>query len=553
MNQPHPYCTSCGAPLSSAFCTSCGARATLEPSPDQTIESLFAPDTRTMVRSWPAQQPAPLLTPRPDSGPESQQTPHGAADAGAAGPTAPRPAGQGMKILVRAVVAFVLLVALGVGSVFAFGWWRDRPVSQALDAADEAVASVLDPLSRAEGLDDVGAAGAAAPKAVAAVEKAIEGIEDEEGDLAARSRNVMTDQVTLLTALAPLESLSADSLTVWGTALPEVQQAQSSVLASQRALEKIDSGFAEKVADPRTATTHAIEVVAGAADASLTASFQELLADLESVDQTSGAAALGERAELAEAAAGAAATGLQGGAEERLSSLQAAFGAISSLSAMDPESLHLWGNAKTVLSDATTDLDIDGAAALDSMSAWVSKAQRKMDAWETEYERAENLRSSATADLDSYSAAVSKLMRQYNRERDATDDALQEAELDDYSAGYDVEYAMEEGVLARQKLLNRLESAWPPEGMGGAHDALVDVLDDAVEAMTVGEQAVEDWNGCYFDCPDSFRDTGGWQDFSSASAQISSQFDAARKGWDAALAAALRSANAVPLPPMPKV
>jgi hypothetical protein len=112
---------------------------------------------------------------------------------------------------------------------------------------------------------------------------------------------------------------------------------------------------------------------------------------------------------------------------------------------------------------------------------------------------------------------------------------------------------MEEGVLTRRDLLDDLDSLFVPGAMTSAHTGLEEVLGSAVDAMRTGEQAVEDWNLCYLDCAETYRDTSGWQVFSTRSGQITGEFDRALKAWNSALNQALAQANAVPLPSMPQV
>lgn len=446
-----------------------------------------------------------------------------------------------------------MVVGLALSSVFGYLWWQDRPVNQALAASAAAVDPVLDQLTSAESLADVSGAGASAPKAAATVDEVLADIKDEDGELAAAARDLLAGQQLLLESIAPMEGLSEESLTVWGTTLPDVQEAQSSLLASRRALGELDGGAPDRVTDPRKATNHAIEIVGAAATASLTTELEGLINELDSVSNTREAAVLGERAALSEETAAAAALGQQGDPAETLGALNLALGALGSLARMDPESLYVWGNAKSDLSSSTRTLGVDSSGALDSMSAWVRTAQKEMDAWEADSEEAQKARSATTADLDEYSESMRRILRDYDRARDATADALEAAELDDYSASYEVEEAMESGVRARQELLNEVQFLSVPGDIGSAHQGLIGVLEAAVEAMVTGEQAVEDWNACYLECPPTYRDMEGWREFSRASGDITTRFDRSRKDWDAALASALRSANAVPLPPIPKV
>lgn len=540
-------CPQCGTPVATAFCTTCGYRRGVPPTPAS------AP-----VAASPAAPPGALRGPHPPAAQTSYQPPAPPASAPTvggstvAGSMPPSP-GNGRRVLLRGLLAFVLLVALGLGSVLGFQWWRDRPVNLALEEADKASTRVLDRLAGAEELADLAAAGEEARSAAAAIGEVADDLSEEDGELAEGGRAVLADQQALMTAVAPMAGLSEDSLAVWGTALPDLEQAQSDLLASRRALAEYDEGAGARVTDPRPATEQATDVVTDRATKALSEQLTGLLEEMRSVRTTSEAAALGERASGPAEAAAAVAGDEESDGDSDLAQLDAALGAVADLSTMDPESLFVWQGAEVTLAEATAALEIDSRAPRESMNTWVSRASIKMDTWRAAYETAETTRSAATADLDSYAEEVRRILRGYDRARDATSDALEAAELDDYSASYDVEYAMEEGVTTRQDLLNDLQFLTPPEGMGTAHGELVAVVEAGVSAMTTGEQAVEDWNACYWECPKTYRDEPGWNQFSRASAGITTRFDTARKGWFAALATSLEAANAVPLPPMPRV
>jgi hypothetical protein len=469
-------------------------------------------------------------------------------------PAPPPRSGTGARtLLLRAGIAFVLLIATGVAGVFGYQWWRDRPATQALDAADAAVSAVSDPLSRAATLEDVGAAASKAPASAEKVAKALADLSGDETELARRARPVLEGQQAFLESVAPFEGLSAESLAVWGTTLPSVQESLTDLVVARRALGSYDDGAVDHVGNPADALDHAVDVVASSATESLTGQLGDLLNDLQQVGTTREAAGVGERAAPLAEAAEAAEAGQQGRDLDTLTALGDALGAVAALDGMDPETLVRWGPASSTLQSATEQLGISSGEAVDSMDAWVSQAQKKMDAWRADYDRAESLRSAATSNLDTYAASVRRTLRQYDRARDATSDALETAELDDYTSSYDVEYAMEEGVLTRRDLLDDLDSLFVPGAMTSAHTGLEEVLGSAVDAMRTGEQAVEDWNLCYLDCAETYRDTSGWQTFSTRSGQITGEFDRALKAWNSALNQALAQANAVPLPSMPQV
>ena len=111
---------------------------------------------------------------------------------------------------------------------------------------------------------------------------------------------------------------------------------------------------------------------------------------------------------------------------------------------------------------------------------------------------------------------------------------------------------MEDGLSTRRRLLRSAQNIVPPESMRDTHQGLVFVLQAAVSAMAAGDDAIQDFNSCYWECV-PLVSSSGWQEFSSGSSVITQDYDAARKAWNGALEAARAQVDAVPLPVPPEV
>ncbi len=578
MTRPPVPCPACGAPVAAAFCTSCGARATAPGTPPPS-----EPHEQTVIRprlqkpapppsAGPGLPPGPLppqatrplfhdevghgqrpsvprTTPIPPPGTDTGTGVLGFAVEQTGDVETVRPARNGKRALIASVIAFVVLVALGVGGTFGYFWWRDRPLTQALTAAGEATDSVLDALASSDDLADVSAAGTKAQKALAEVEKAGKDISDAEGSYADEAREVVADQAELLRAIAPLSELGEESLSIWGSALPVLLEAQDALTSSRGALSEVDAGAAEKVPDSRRPTAHAIDVVGTSATGALTTQLEGLLESLGQVKNTASAAAVGERAAVVGQATDAAATGQDGVTASTLADLDGAFTSLARLEDMSPENLAVWDLVSTDLTTSAQAVGVDPAPATAAMDAWVPAATKRVDEWRLAYAEAEAQRSAATADLDLYAEEMRAILREYQQARDT----LQEQVGDDSASSYDTEWAMESGYSTRIDLHDRLTSQWAPAGMEDSHRRLDVLLGDAVSAMAEGYDAIVSWNGCWYECAPDYTDLPGWQTFSSESKRIAEEFADARKAWNTSLTQALGAANATPLPPMPEV
>lgn len=459
----------------------------------------------------------------------------------------------GRRLLVVTTVVLLVLVGVGSSVLWVHQWWLDRPVNQALETSGAAVAQVLRELEDAETLEDVSAAGSLAPRSAQSVSRALKSIEGETSLLTDDAKRVLAGQLALLEAIAPMEDLAVNSLTVWGVARPQMEEAQASLDESMTALARLDEGVDVHMPDSRPAMTQSAQIVGGVAVTSLTDELEKLVDDLSAVTTTTQAAAIGQEVGDLDEAAVAVAEGQDEDTATELEQLAIGLGAIEGLANMDPTSLYLWDRNRSSLIYATENLGIDAVGSAASMTRWVTVAQQKVDAWQVEYDAAVTRRTAAMSSLDTYSAEIEKVMRDYERARDEISEVLEGADLDEeYYVDFEVEWAMEDGLANRERLLRRAQSALPPESMRTSHQGLVGVLQAAVSAMAAGEGAIRDFNSCYWDCT-PLLSSSGWQQFSSGSGAITEDYSAARAAWKGALEAALQQADAAPLPAAPKV
>ncbi|MGN0065114.1 MAG: hypothetical protein ACI379_12810 [Nocardioides sp.] len=448
------------------------------------------------------------------------------------------------QVMVAAGAALVLVVGVVAGCVVGYQWWRDRPLHAAVSSAGAATDAVLSALADADDLGDLSAAGAEAPEALSAVEAALADVEDVDASFHAEAWNLLSSEADLLEAVVPLEALTPESLTAWGTAYPVLSDSVSALgdARSRLAEQDVDAG----VRDPRPAWANAARVVRTHAAEALDAELASLVTELATVRNTTGAAVLGARAAAAAHTAEAALTGTE---DEELVRLQAALGALGGLSRMAPDALEVWAAQREPFVTSSAAIGIDPTPAAESMDTWVAEAQTVMAAWREEYAAAEASRSEVTAGLDAYAETVRGVMRRYQQARDTLSDVVG----DSTTTSHDVEWAMGEGVTSREQLYAELAAATAPPGLETTHAALLGVLDRGVQAVREGHGAVAAWNLCWENCPEDYRDTEGWQSFSSASEQIRTDWAGARRDWNTAFDDALAAVDAVPLPALPDV
>lgn len=448
-------------------------------------------------------------------------------------------------VLVAGAAALALLLVLG--SVSGYGWLRDRGMRNALATSAAATDRVLGGLAEATSLGEVAAAAGGAAEGLAAIEEAVAEAGTSRAPFARQAYRALEDQAAVLEAVQPLSSLSTDSFNAWGTVLPAWHDAEAALDSSLERLGSADPDARVPATDLAEARTNTVKVVGKVAADALRGDLDGFVSELATVGNTTGAASLGQRSTKAAAAAEAAAEGQSGDRRKTLGSLGAAFTALGGLARMEPESLHVWEGARGDFTAASAEVGVDTATAVASMDAWVADAESQMAAWRTAYAQAEAARSSATGQLDSYATSVRDVLRRYAQARDSLSDVV----LDTSRSSYDVEAALNEGYALRSGLRDEVNAATVPSGLIGQHAAFGSLLERSLSAVGQGQSAVWEWNQCWGSCPDSFRDLPQWAAFNSESAQISTDFEAARKDWESVLEDSLATADATPLPPVP--
>ena len=453
---PRTSCPHCGAPVSSPFCTSCG-RAVEISAPAPTL-------TRTPT-------PAPLFAPAPVTRQPYVEAPRVQASSVAAAPPAAGGRG-GRTLLVRAVVAFVVLIATGIGGVFGYQWWRDRPATQALEAADAAVSAVTDPLAKATTLDDVSAAavGCAGSR--------------EEGRRCPRRPLRRRHHPHRARAARPAEPAGLPGV---GGALrgpergvphrvghPAFPQCRSHWPGWRPRVDPSAPSTTERPersATPRPRSTTRSTWSAPLPAESLALQLDELLADIEKVThhprgrspRRTGRPA-GRRRRSGRGRAGGRRPGVARLARRRpRGDRRARQHGSRDAPRLDRGSYATQRGHRRARS-------VLGCRRLDERVGLAGPGEdgRVAGGVRPRLSRRDPRRPASSTPMR---PLVRRTLRQYDRARDATSDALEEADMD-FGSSYTVEYAMEEGVLTRRDLLDDLESLSVPGALVTVHGGL---------------------------------------------------------------------------------
>jgi hypothetical protein len=189
----------------------------------------------------------------------------------------------------------------------------------------------------------------------------------------------------------------------------------------------------------------------------------------------------------------------------------------------------------------------------------------KLEAWQAETDRIEAEKAAQLATLDTYAQSVRGQASRYSTLRRTLQDFMDR--VDTVGVSFDEAYAaLSDAGSQRTSVRANLAGLNPPAAVAGAHNGLLDVLDTAVSAIDdaidgTREYEASQYSSCpYWDeyCYDDdyylwYKDTPGWQTFTSKSDAITSSYDSALRSWESAVASERSRIEATPLPPKPAV
>jgi hypothetical protein len=320
------------------------------------------------------------------------------------------------------------------------------------------------------------------------------------------------------------------------------QETETALAASASALERsIDSAArANRLVDVRRAGDSAADALLVLADQ------RQVVADLSSDRYRSAASAMlqAEHGYLRQLrrleGLGPSRLGRWSGIKRRLQ--RAATGLAQALPAV--RELELDHPAKVlpglpVIDQAATELD-----------SLITDAARRLAVWRDKLATAKAARASDLAEATSYSDALRGYLDQYDDLRSETDDWTQQVES--VGATYDEAYQfLGDAAGARQTIHDSIAGLTAPGPLGGPQSRLESVLSTAVQAMSAASSGIATYQFDY--SYTDYKQTPGWQEFQSASGEISDEYAAARAEWEGAIESYIASIESRPLPKRPVV
>ncbi len=153
--------------------------------------------------------------------------------------------------------------------------------------------------------------------------------------------------------------------------------------------------------------------------------------------------------------------------------------------------------------------------------------------------------------LDSYASAVRNYQSQYQDLRSKLEDFL--AEIDGRGVTFEEAYnGLGDALSGRAQLKQGMSALDAPSALSHAHNSVVSALGRATDALNAAYSGTIDYE---YDTEsyDSYRDTPGWKDFTSASNALAGEYAAAVAAWEEQLKTARARIARKKLPPKPEL
>jgi hypothetical protein len=182
----------------------------------------------------------------------------------------------------------------------------------------------------------------------------------------------------------------------------------------------------------------------------------------------------------------------------------------------------------------------------------LAHADSALRQWQAQTRSQRSRNRSSLNELDSYVATVRGHLASYDRLRDETSNWVAKVDRDGatFTEAYQVLGDMAE---SRQNIKDAIAAIDAPPAVAAAQNRLVLVLGNAVQAMHDATSGISDYQFNQDDYGFDYKQSPGWQEFERSSAQISSDYAAARAGWEQRVEQRRRSTRNRDLPPMPAV
>jgi hypothetical protein len=446
----------------------------------------------------------------------------------------------------RVLSTVVVLALLSGAALVGLRWAGEADVRDVLASSTATYGRVLGALGSAADAEALAAAAALAPRAVEHLEGDLARLRGTRGERRAAVAAQVTAERDVVAALAPLERLADDPLSVWGSSHAALTSAVEDETRTRSQLRAVDAGAVRGLPDTAGAVRRAAATVGAALVDDVQRAAATVLDDLARATRTADLRTAAARAVGQREAVAAAQAGLTGAAA--LAAFAAALDAVAELAALTPADTAGWSSVRGRLQEqlsavGASDDSLTAASVrarlplvLASVDRVVAAAEQAHADWRPGHDAALAQQAADRAALQRYADAVRAL------DPDVAALTAAAAALR-ARTGTTTELLPDADALAAdaERLLSALGDP-PPAGVEAAHARLVAALQAVVgPALEVFEQLrTSSCTGCPASDAPSWRRLGATGPWSGELAV-----------WDTAVADAEAAVAARALPPPP--
>lgn len=459
------------------------------------------------------------------------------------------------------VALLILLIIVGVGH------FNRRDVRAALSVGANGYDAVVAGLQGAKTPEDLEVVAGTATDAKRAVEQQARAMDGRGDDLGRVVAEQLRAQASVLGAVEGLRGFAGRPLSTYAVTHLNLTTALARERGTRDALARHDSSAAGRLPSDTVFVTALSASAAPTLRQDATTQSSSMLSRLRDAQKSVTVRNLSaEAATQATAIAGAVTSMTDGPEKAALAAVQTAFAALGRLGSWNGENPEVWTGLRTEMLasfGSVADLGADPVAAgelrtvlrdsADSTDRLVASVKTALDDWHAQHAAAVEERRTDAEALKQYAGMVRAQMQTYDQLRG--DMARFTARVRDTTVT--VTYPEAYGFMARagsdrRDVRDTLNYTAVPDGMGGAHEDLVGVVDRAISAVQAAYDGIAQSQNCYYGCP-YYRDTPGWQEFMSESDAITGAFSGALSRWEAEVVAQTTAVDTRTLPARPDV
>jgi hypothetical protein len=460
-------------------------------------------------------------------------------------------------VAIAAGTAVMLIV--GVLGAFFYQRQHEQPIVAALTDSQTAFSPALTAMATASDLTEVKTGAQAMKTSLPTLHAAQQSLQGYDSELSRAAADVVSAQTQVAESAAPLTDLTADDMSAWGSQHERLVDGIAALERARDSLAAVDGDRATNISTGK-ATLVNLETVMGKIVTDTTGTtLGKVFHRLAGTKTTADIRAIANEAAQNRTTVQAVLPGVDPSSAEgrQLKSVVNIYTALMQLGTLDADHLNQWASTHSTLEAEVGTLpggsgpQVSGNTAIRAVSHLVTHARQRLADWRLNYHAAVQTKSADGASLRHYRDGMNAHLQRYAALRSDLSTWIDRVDSGAYVTWDEAYSVLSQAQGDRQAVRDAISGLTPPANVVSAHTEMLSVIDDAISATQAGYDGMQDSNYCSTNC--YYKDTPGWQRFSSESSRITAAFSDASEAWDSAIAATETSIEDRQLPKKPIV